>query len=203
MGGGTPLKDPGESAKDRIYRSAARLYALHGYDGTSIREIAEAAGVTKPLVHYHFESKERLFSSLLDEALGRCGAEASEIASRNAPAAERLRELVRALASEARRAPEVTCFAQEALTMPKQLPFSFDYKARGRSFFEIFVGVVEDGRRRGEFRDVDPRHIAAMLIATVGFFAVAVLSGELEEVPGDLGDFLFDVVMRGMEVRAQ
>lgn len=193
--------DPQESARDRIYRSAARLYALHGYDGTSIREIAEAAGVTKPLVHYHFESKERLFSSLLVESLDRCQCEAAAIAGRDDAAADRLRDLLRALADAARRAPEVTCFAHDVLTMPGHLPLAFDYKTRGREFFEIFVGVVEDGRRRGEFRDVDPRHVAAILVAAIGFYAMAVLAGELDEVPSDLGDSLFDVLLRGVEAR--
>jgi AcrR family transcriptional regulator len=31
-------------------RAAARLYAVRGFDGTSMRHIAEAAGVTKPLI---------------------------------------------------------------------------------------------------------------------------------------------------------
>ncbi len=41
-----------ERARDRIVRAAVRLYPLHGYKGTSMREIAEAAGVTKPLIYY-------------------------------------------------------------------------------------------------------------------------------------------------------
>jgi AcrR family transcriptional regulator len=48
-----------------IARTAARLFAERGYDATSVREIVEAAGVTKPTLYYHFGSKEGLAQALL------------------------------------------------------------------------------------------------------------------------------------------
>ncbi len=49
----------------QIARVAARLFAERGYDATSVREIVEAAGVTKPTLYYHFGSKEGLAQALL------------------------------------------------------------------------------------------------------------------------------------------
>ena len=54
----------GEVAR-QIARAAARLFAERGYDATSVREIVEAAGVTKPTLYYHFGSKEGLAQALL------------------------------------------------------------------------------------------------------------------------------------------
>ncbi len=54
----------GEVAR-QIARVAARLFAERGYDATSVREIVEAAGVTKPTLYYHFGSKEGLAQALL------------------------------------------------------------------------------------------------------------------------------------------
>ncbi len=48
-----------------IARTAARLFAERGYDATSVREIVEAAGVTKPTLYYHFGSKEGLAQAVL------------------------------------------------------------------------------------------------------------------------------------------
>src|SRR5262249_28077832 len=48
-----------------LARVAARLFAERGYEATSVREIVEAAGVAKPTLYYHFESKEGLASALL------------------------------------------------------------------------------------------------------------------------------------------
>jgi AcrR family transcriptional regulator len=55
---------PGESVAQHIARAAARLFASQGYDATSVREIVEAAGVTKPTLYYHFGSKEGLAQAL-------------------------------------------------------------------------------------------------------------------------------------------
>jgi AcrR family transcriptional regulator len=43
---------------------AARLFATRGYDATSVREIVEQAGITKPTLYYHFGSKEGLAQAL-------------------------------------------------------------------------------------------------------------------------------------------
>ncbi len=45
---------------------ALRLFAKHGYAATTMDDIAEAAGVTKPLVYQHFESKRALYLELMD-----------------------------------------------------------------------------------------------------------------------------------------
>ena len=49
----------------RIARIAARLFAERGFDATSVREIAEASGVTKPTLYYHFGSKQGLGEAIL------------------------------------------------------------------------------------------------------------------------------------------
>jgi len=57
-------------AIDKIRSAAILLFARQGYEGTSLAEIAAAAGVAKPLIHYHFSSKEELWYSAIDEAFG-------------------------------------------------------------------------------------------------------------------------------------
>ncbi|GIW89503.1 MAG: TetR family transcriptional regulator [Isosphaeraceae bacterium] len=52
-----------------IAREAARLFAARGYDATSVREIVEAAGVTKPTMYYYFGSKEGLAEALVTAPL--------------------------------------------------------------------------------------------------------------------------------------
>ncbi len=45
----------------RILRGASALFGRRGYHGTSLNDIAREAGVSKSLLHYHFDSKEHLF----------------------------------------------------------------------------------------------------------------------------------------------
>ena len=56
---------PSGEAAAHIARVASRLFAERGYDATSVREIVEAAGVTKPTLYYHFGSKQGLAEALL------------------------------------------------------------------------------------------------------------------------------------------
>lgn len=54
--------------RDQIIDVAIHVFARHGYHGTSMNEVAEAAGVTKPVLYQHFSSKHELYLALIDDA---------------------------------------------------------------------------------------------------------------------------------------
>jgi AcrR family transcriptional regulator len=56
---------PADERRALITRAAGRLFARHGYAATRLEDIAAAAGVTKPIVYRHFESKKALYLALL------------------------------------------------------------------------------------------------------------------------------------------
>ena len=70
---------------------ARRLFARDGYRGASMESIAEAAGVTKPVLYQHFSSKRALYSALLANDLGRLTEELETAFSQAEDNAERLR----------------------------------------------------------------------------------------------------------------
>lgn len=88
----------GEATRERVLDAAERLFADHGYDGVSIRDIAREAGVTLGVVGFHGGGKDSLFRTILSrrvEALStlrRAGLARLEAA----PEACRLRDLVEA-----------------------------------------------------------------------------------------------------------
>ncbi len=51
--------------RESILRAAIQLFAQKGYAGTSTREICDSAGITKPVLYYHFKSKEHLYRELM------------------------------------------------------------------------------------------------------------------------------------------
>jgi AcrR family transcriptional regulator len=53
------------STRARIVQTALELFSAHGYDGTSLRQVAEKMGFTKAALYYHFESKEALAREVL------------------------------------------------------------------------------------------------------------------------------------------
>lgn len=50
--------------RERILDAAERLFAAHGFDGTSLRAITDAAGVNLAAVNYHFGAKEDLYAQV-------------------------------------------------------------------------------------------------------------------------------------------
>lgn len=52
--------------KHKIIMSAKKLFSELGYDGTSVRKICDEAGVSLPLVSYHFGGKENVFLAILE-----------------------------------------------------------------------------------------------------------------------------------------
>lgn len=59
--------------RQRILREAERLFVQHGYRGVSIRDIAQACGMTNAALYYHFSSKENLFLNMLKNNLREMG----------------------------------------------------------------------------------------------------------------------------------
>lgn len=56
---------PGESRFDAILDAAEGVFAARGYDGASLRVIAERAQVAQALIHYHFKNKAQLFEAMV------------------------------------------------------------------------------------------------------------------------------------------
>ena len=60
-----------DATRDRIVTAAIDLFSERSYDGATTRDIAAAAGVTQPLVNYHFRSKEELWRAAVDTLFAR------------------------------------------------------------------------------------------------------------------------------------
>ena len=66
-------RNDGVKVRRSILRAAEKLFSRAGFSGTSVAEIAEAAGVNKALVYYYFKSKDAIITSLFDEILEELG----------------------------------------------------------------------------------------------------------------------------------
>jgi len=61
-----PTDAAGASARERILAEAERVFGERGFDGASMRQLAEAAGVPLALVSYHFGSKEGVYRAVFE-----------------------------------------------------------------------------------------------------------------------------------------
>ncbi len=55
--------------REKILETAMRLFSTHGYGNTSLSQIAKEASVSKALIFWHFESKEKLFRTAIQRTL--------------------------------------------------------------------------------------------------------------------------------------
>ena len=58
---------PATARREQILDVALDVFAASGFHGASMNDVAEAAGVTKPVLYQHFDSKRDLYKALLDE----------------------------------------------------------------------------------------------------------------------------------------
>lgn len=61
--------DTDTATRERILLEAARLFRHHGYAATTLREVAECAGIKAGSIYYHFESKEQILAEVMDKGI--------------------------------------------------------------------------------------------------------------------------------------
>ena len=61
------IRLPAPARREQILDVAVEVFARNGFHSTSMNDVADAAGVTKPVLYQHFDSKQDLYMALLDE----------------------------------------------------------------------------------------------------------------------------------------
>ena len=66
---GRPKRQPGQvDTRDRILAAAELAFAERGFDGAALETIAQSAGIRRPSLLYHFETKQALYSAVIQTA---------------------------------------------------------------------------------------------------------------------------------------
>jgi AcrR family transcriptional regulator len=95
---GRPRASPDDEAGRRrqLLRASARLFREKGYDGTSVRDIAQATGLQSGSWVYHFPTKQDILVAVMEEGLNDALARIEAIAGRELPPRRKFAALVRA-----------------------------------------------------------------------------------------------------------
>lgn len=88
----TPDHDPA-SSRQRIVEQSLALFSTRGYNGVSMNEIAQATGITKAALYYHFADKESLFLEVIRTKTTRLAEDLERIISMDADLETMLRDI--------------------------------------------------------------------------------------------------------------
>ena len=141
--------------RERLLSGATELFASKGYAATTVREIVERAGVTKPVLYYYFGSKEGIYLDLMREPFSRFAALVEEAILPPGSARERLFRLcLRAYDIFVENLDAARVMYSIYYGPPQGAPF-VDFDAYHHCFQEALLQVLREGVRDGEFRRVD------------------------------------------------
>jgi AcrR family transcriptional regulator len=188
----------GGEGPERLLTVAGRLFAAKGFVGASVREILEAADVSRPVLYYHFGSKEGLYLAVARRAATDYEAALARAAGGSGTAAERIRRVCRVHAS-AVRGGILLAMAAEALPLAAS-DASLDPAVRpGRArVLEVVRGLIVEGTAHDEFAACDPDDVALALVAGAELTGAPVALTSDAPPPGDRLDRVLSIVLSGL-----
>lgn len=197
--------DDSQGAADKkqlIMRVAAHLFTQKGFDGVSVREIAEHAEVTKPAIYYYFENKNDLYQQLLTEAFAHVANLHEEIFQSDLDIRDKLRELINGHFRFCRENPDVVKLLFDAMReriSDKTFNREEEQFPSGMRFRRISEFIAE-GQSQGVFRSsIDPLKVGMMFIGTTNMFILYQLHSSKDVISDRVAEELVDIFLHGIE----
>ncbi|MDX2036886.1 MAG: TetR/AcrR family transcriptional regulator [Isosphaeraceae bacterium] len=180
---------------------AARLFAARGYDATPVREIVEAAGVTKPTLYYHFQSKEGLGHALLTKPLGDLLDQLAGILASDLPARELLAAIFEAKFAFCREDPDRARFVYALLFGPLAAGLADEVERLGCALESTMVAA---STKLAEAGAISAESVAECASACRGMIVVSTIDYLYKgrELDAGLASRLVDRLLEGFALRA-
>src|SRR5580700_2749671 len=148
----------GRPVKERLLRVATRLFARHGFEGTSVQDIVDAAGVTKGAMYHYYGSKDDLLYEVYHQLLTMQMSHLTDIAKGEGTPEERLRDAaIDVVESSLANLDELIVFFRSLHMLPDDRQTQI--RAERRAYQDQFKELVEEGMVAGTFRTEVPADI--------------------------------------------
>jgi AcrR family transcriptional regulator len=158
-------------ARERLMAAALAQFTLRGYAATSVRELCEAAGVTKPVLYYYFKSKEGLYLKLMEESYVRFEAILTDLTSFSGTVRERTIHFCAGLfASYVRQLPILKLCYSIYYGTPQGAPY-FDLEQYYDRVLDVLTRFIEDGVAAGE---INREHVTDGVWTVMGCLNMAI-----------------------------
>jgi AcrR family transcriptional regulator len=157
------LKAP--QRREQLISVATRLFAERGYEATTTAAIAEAAGVTEPILYRHFDSKQGLFVAIVREMSGLTLKHWRQLIAGTDDPAEAIRRIARQFPEHVAQLSDAYHVIHGALSTSRDKKVLKVMHEHYVQIEEFFVGLIARGQKAGLVRkDMEPRVPAWQLI---------------------------------------
>lgn len=161
-----------EATRLALIAAGEEVFAQRGFEGATYELIAEAAGVNKALIAYHFGSKEGLYDAVITALAGEAVRNVAEALDESGDAEANFRAYVRALAGAFWRRPSFPAIIlREYLggaMQERPAPF-----AAVLQFYRMTERLYEAGRKARIFRKLDPHSLHLAIVGPLIHFTIA------------------------------
>lgn len=156
--------------REALIVAAIRLFAIKGYTRASTREICKAAGITKPVLYYHFGSKDNLYRELIVDYMDEYQKSILHMSQMNGGIRNKLIRILYNDILKSRQDPYRTRMILRMIVDPSEEHCHF-ISTKIKELYTIIESVFQKGIKSGELRG-DPRRLASVLM---GFSAITIL----------------------------
>ncbi len=157
------------NSRERLLETATELFAEKGYAATSVREIVERAGVSKPVLYYYFKSKEGLFYAILEWAAEVQQDILNEIFEAPGTVKDRFIFLYRRVQEGIREYQSLYIMIHGLIFGPPQGVPEYDFASYQRHMLDAVKRIYADGVSSGEIRHIDADEVAFLVLALLDF----------------------------------
>jgi len=145
-----------QDRREVILREAAKLFARQGVTATTVREIADAAGILSGSLYHHFTSKDEIVDAVLSTFLHELRDRYDEVLDSGGDPADRLRGLVQVSLETVAAHPRATeIYQNDAHRLRATNGYAY-VEESAKAVRAAWVSVLEEGIRSGAFRDDVP-----------------------------------------------
>jgi TetR/AcrR family transcriptional regulator, cholesterol catabolism regulator len=183
--------------KQAVLDVAKQLFVQRGYEGVSIRDIAQECGLAKATIYHHFRDKEDLFFSVLEYDLLTLHTQVMQVVSDDQPTLTKLRAAIEAYYYMLRdRRTGVVWSIHENAQL--KVPLQKFFQRNMRLILDPWLQILGQGVAEGVFRPLDVQLTALSLLAMLNTTVLYQTHFREDIKDIDLVEHIYNLFVQGM-----